>query len=60
MIQIELILSGPLSVNTYVAWQEGNHTCILIDPADAEKTKNFMQEKGLQPDKILLTHGHFS
>jgi len=59
MIRIELILCGPLSVNTYVAWQEGKDTCILIDPADSEKVKDFLRENGLKPERILLTHGHF-
>lgn len=59
MMQVERILSGPLSVNSYIAWKEGSKECIAVDPADADKAKEFMQEKGLVLDKILLTHGHF-
>ena len=59
MIQIERILTGPLSVNTYIAWANGQDRCVVIDPSDAEKVKAYMKEKGLKLERILLTHGHF-
>ncbi len=48
--------------NTYVVWRNDNGPCWIIDPGlppCAEQAREGMSERGLTPDAILLTHGHF-
>lgn len=59
MIKVAVIETGPLNVNTYVVKQEQTNDCIVIDPADGESVKNYMDANGLTCKAILLTHGHF-
>lgn len=39
MIGIEKLLTGPLGVNTYIVYREGECSCVLIDPAELKKVK---------------------
>ena len=49
---------GMLQTNCYIIENEGR--CLIIDPGDeAEKLEAYLQERGLTPEAILLTHGHF-
>lgn len=50
---------GELEVNCYIIYSANTKNCYIIDPGDSgeiilEKAK----ETGLNPQKILLTHGH--
>ncbi len=57
-MNIHTIPLGAYQANCYIVSQ--NHRCILIDPgADARKILAYLAENGLQPEAILLTHGHF-
>ena len=50
---------GPLRTNTYFCFDESG-ACVVIDPGmDGEGIWEKLCEKGLKPEYILLTHGHF-
>ena len=53
------ILTGPLEVNTYIMHGARAGACFLVDPAEAAPVRQAMEEYGLKPTHILLTHGHF-
>lgn len=50
-------------VNCYLLWDDQTKACAIIDPAavttyeEAQLTQ-FVEEKGLHPELILLTHAH--
>ena len=51
---------GPLQENCYLVRREGSDRALLIDPGDeAPKLQAAMDELGVEPDAILLTHTHF-
>ncbi|MDD3920382.1 MAG: MBL fold metallo-hydrolase [Eubacteriales bacterium] len=58
-MQIETIVCGPLDVNAYVIWKEGEQNCAVIDPAAYLPVSAFLLAQGLHCERILLTHGHF-
>ncbi|KIL44393.1 MBL fold metallo-hydrolase [Jeotgalibacillus soli] len=50
---------GPLQTNAYIIYNS-DRKCLIIDPGEeAQKIRQFIQKKGLQPQAILLTHAHF-
>ena len=50
---------GALATNTYFCFDEGG-ACVVIDPGmDGEGIWEKLCHKGLMPQYILLTHGHF-
>ena len=50
---------GALRTNTYFCFDESG-ACVVIDPGmDGEGIAAKLAEKGLTPDYIFLTHGHF-
>lgn len=62
MLNIKCIHTGPLAVNTYIVWKEGESSpfdCVVIDPANSGKVLSFLKANGLVLKAILLTHGHF-
>ncbi len=62
MFKTVSIPTGPLMVNTYIAWYEGqgeDTPCVVVDPANSGKVMRFLNEHGLSCRAILLTHGHF-
>lgn len=53
-------LTGILSTNCYVAWNEQTKEAVIVDPAAySKKLAEFLREEGLKPQAVLLTHGHF-
>ncbi|MEN8153188.1 MAG: MBL fold metallo-hydrolase [Acidobacteriota bacterium] len=53
------IIVGELEVNCYIIYSEQTKNCFIIDPGDnGEKILKGISEAGLNPQKILLTHGH--
>lgn len=58
-MNIDTIVCGPLQVNSYVLYQEGGDTAIVIDAAETQPIYAHLQQKGLSCSHILLTHGHF-
>jgi hydroxyacylglutathione hydrolase len=56
-MKIKMIACGPISTNSYVLCHGSE--AVLIDPAEFRPIHQFVQEQGLVPQAILLTHGHF-
>src|SRR5699024_524788 len=57
-LQIKRMPLGPLETNGYIVYNDDQ--AIIIDPGgDAEKVIAFLTEEGINPQAILLTHGHF-
>ncbi len=50
---------GPIGTNCYIVSDESGG-CAVVDPgAQPEKLIGFLDAKGLKPEYILLTHGHY-
>lgn len=59
-MKVERFLTGILSTNCYVAWNEETKEAVIVDPAAyPKKMAEFLREEGLKPQAVLLTHGHF-
>jgi len=57
--EIETIVSLPFEENTYLLWQQGETDCIVVDPGlEPGKIVDFLEDRGLSPAAILITHGH--
>ncbi len=61
-MKIDYFTFGPFGENTYVISDESNE-CIILDPgcssvSEEQALVKFIQEKGLKPVKIVLTHAH--
>lgn len=64
MLRTRIFQFNPLGTNCVVAWSDSGSDCVVFDPgmssaAGVEELSAFMQENGLRPEAILLTHGHF-
>ena len=61
MYEVKKISAGILPTNTYVLYDSQTKCCVVVDPAfDGDKITKFIDEKGLKPVAVLLTHGHRS
>ena len=63
MINIRSLTFNFLQERCYVAWREPSR-CIIVDPgcygpAELRVLENVLEEEGLKPEAILLTHAHF-
>ena len=59
-MKIVILPVGPLEANCCLAYDEETGKGIILDPgAQAEKIRNAVEKAGMQPEAILLTHGHF-
>lgn len=60
MIKIEKFVLGPVGTNTYIARNEENEECFLVDPAACPpELVSHITNEGLTVKAVLLTHGHF-
>ena len=51
--------TGPMSVNTYLAFCEETKKGFLVDPGGySERLAQLIRSEGVQLDYIILTHGH--
>ena len=50
---------GPIQTNCYFAFDDDKNTAIVDPGANPEKVIRIIDEKGLKPVAVLLTHGHF-
>ncbi|MDO4326836.1 MAG: MBL fold metallo-hydrolase [bacterium] len=58
-IRVKTCVLGELSTNCYIVWREGNPKAVVIDPADqADAILAACEKLSLEPEAILLTHGH--
>ena len=59
-MKVLTITGGSLGTNCYVAWDEQQKNCVVVDPGfDAQMILEKVRAKGLQVEAILLTHGHY-
>lgn len=64
MLHIRIFTFNPLSTNCIVAWADGSGKCTVTDPGmsspeGCRELTDFLEARGLVPEAILLTHGHF-
>ena len=64
MLHTRIFQFNPLGTNCVVSWNDGNPACTVVDPGMSSEDglstlHGFLQDHGLVPDAILLTHGHF-
>ena len=60
MLNVDTLTLGLYQVNCYIVCRPGSSRCCVIDPGyEPETILNELEGKGLTPEAILLTHGHF-
>lgn len=59
MLKVMIYSLGPVQTNCYILSDQANN-CLVIDPGEeAERIIAEIENAGLTPSAILLTHGHF-
>jgi len=59
MLNYRKLVVGELATNCYLVWS-ADKTCLVIDPGDeGTEIAQIINDLGLKPMMILLTHGHF-
>ena len=57
-MQVKPLTVGPLQENCYLVWQASGNG-LIIDPGDdAQQIKDAINQNAIEPQAILLTHGH--
>ena len=60
MLKIHVLPLGDYQTNCYIVHEENSTDCLIIDPGyEPEIISSHLEEKGLTPEAILLTHCHF-
>lgn len=60
MLTYKLFVLGPLDNNAAVLYDDESLEAAIIDPSyDPQSLIDFIQQKDLRAEKVLLTHGHF-
>ena len=60
MLKIHVLPLGDYQTNCYIVHEENSTDCLIIDPGyEPEIISSYLEEKGLTPAAILLTHCHF-
>lgn len=58
-MRIDCLVVGILHTNCYVISEEDTNNCVVIDPgASGDKIIDFLDNRSLNPVKVLITHGH--
>ena len=58
-IRVEVVISKPFMENSLVVFLAGRSDCVIVDPGlEPAKIITLVETLGLQPEMILLTHGH--
>ncbi len=59
-MEITTLTLGDYMTNCYILRQEQSKKCCVIDPGyEVGRILAFLQKENLEPEAILLTHGHF-
>jgi len=59
MLKYEKIVVGEMAINCYLVWSENKET-VVVDPGDeGVEVAQRINDLGLTPTAIWLTHGHF-
>lgn len=57
---MQIVPAGSMRTNCYFIYDDDTKELIIADPAgEADRLKSMVAERGLKPQAILLTHGHF-
>lgn len=60
MLKIHVLPLGDYQTNCYIVHEENSTDCLIIDPGyEPEIISSYLEENGLTPEAILLTHCHF-
>jgi glyoxylase-like metal-dependent hydrolase (beta-lactamase superfamily II) len=58
-LHLAKVVSKPFQENTYIAWLDDRHDCLVVDPGlEPQKILDLLDAKGLIPAALLNTHGH--
>lgn len=62
-MEIKKFTFNPISVNTYICWDNSGE-CVIIDPGcsnekEEDLLESFILDNNLKPVRLLYTHGHF-
>lgn len=59
-MKIEIFVTGIISTNCYMVYNEDTKEAVVVDPAGVPKKMiAFIEENGLKIKAVLLTHAHF-
>lgn len=59
-MEINVLPLGQLGTNCYIFCRKGGSKCGIVDPGgQGEQLARWLKDKGLEPEAVLLTHGHF-
>lgn len=59
-MKVNVLHPGGMAANCYVFYQEGGTKCGIVDPGgQGDQIAQWIKDKGLEPEAVLLTHGHF-
>ena len=59
-MEISVLRLGQIGTNCYIFRRDGGYKCGIVDPGDqGEQVAQWLVQKGLEAEAVLLTHGHF-
>ena len=59
-MEISVLRLGQISTNCYIFREENSKKCGVVDPGDqGEMVAAWLKGRELEPEAVLLTHGHF-
>ena len=59
-MEINVLRLGEIGTNCYIFREENSKTCGVVDPGDqGEYLAAWLMGRELEPEAVLLTHGHF-
>ena len=59
-MEISVLRLGEIGTNCYIFRAEGSGKCGIVDPGDqGGQVAAWLMGRGLEPEAVLLTHGHF-
>ena len=59
-MHIKTLVVGQIETNCYIVTDENSKACAIIDPGDESNLiMQYIEDLGLQPHAIFLTHGHY-
>ena len=59
-MEINVLRLGEINTNCYIFRKEDSNKCGIVDPGDqGEYLAAWMMGRELEPEAVLLTHGHF-
>lgn len=59
-MEVKRLVIGLVRTNCYIAYTEDTQKAVIIDPAaDSARITEEINQLGVTPEAILLTHGHF-